>query len=271
MDTGKTVKKLTVRHFRSKKRKGEKFAALSLYDAPMASLAEENGVDLLMVGDSLGMAVLGYKSTIPVTLEQSLHHCAAVVRGARRALVVGDMPFMTYRPSVEIALRNAARYLQEAGADAVKIEGGEEVAPLVARLVEAGVPVMGHVGLLPQNILTSGGYRAPADTDEELTRLLKDASALERAGAFSIVLECVPDRISSEVTKSLEIPTIGIGSGPNCDGQVQVVHDLLGLLSGFAPRHAKKYVDLSPLIAEAFKSYATEVGEKAFPGPEHHA
>ena len=161
MENDKTAKRFSVRYFRSKKRKGEKIAALSLFDAPTAGLAEESGIELLLVGDSLGMAVLGYKNTIPVTIEQSLHHCAAVVRGSRRALVVGDMPFMTYRSSMETALLNAARYLQEAGVDAVKLEGGEDIAPTVARLVEAGVPVMAHVGLLPQNVLTSGGYRAP--------------------------------------------------------------------------------------------------------------
>jgi len=271
MEHVKTAKKFTVRHFRAKKRKGEKIVALSLYDAPMASLAEECGVDLLLVGDSVGMAMLGYKTTIPVTIEQSLHHCAAVVRGAQKAFVVGDMPFMTYRPSVELALKNAARYLQEAGVEAVKLEGGEDIAPTVARLVEAGVPVMGHVGLLPQNILTSGGYRSPADTDAELERLSRDAAALQAAGAFCIVLECVPARIAERVSTQLEIPTIGIGSGPGCDGQIQVVHDILGLLPGFTPRHAKMYVNLSTFIADAFKTYAREVEGKDFPGPGNYS
>ena len=271
MEHEKTVKKFSVRHFRAKKRKGEKIVALSLYDAPMASLAEECGVDLLLVGDSVGMAMLGYKTTIPVTIEQSLHHCAAVARGAKKAFVVGDMPFMTYRPSVELALKNAARYLQEAGVEAVKLEGGEDIAPTVARLVEAGVPVMGHVGLLPQNILISGGYRSPADTDAELERLSRDAAALQTAGAFCIVLECVPARIAERVSAQLEIPTIGIGSGPGCDGQIQVVHDILGLLPGFTPRHAKMYVNLSTLIADAFKTYAREVEGKDFPDPGNYS
>jgi len=265
------AKKLTVNDFRRRKERGERIVALSLYDAPTARLAVACGVDLLLVGDSLGMAVLGYGSTIPVTLAQSLHHCAAVVRGAGHALVVGDMPFMTYQPSPELAMRNAARYLQEAGVDGVKLEGGRHMAPTVARLVRAGVPVMGHIGLLPQNFLTAGGYRLAGKTGEEAARLREDALALAEAGAFCLVLEGIPAEVAKGLTAAVPIRTIGIGAGVHCDGQIQVVNDILGLFTEFVPRHAKRYADLDRICRDAFAAYAGEVRQGAFPGPEHSA
>ncbi|OGV48821.1 MAG: 3-methyl-2-oxobutanoate hydroxymethyltransferase [Lentisphaerae bacterium GWF2_52_8] len=261
-------KKITVSHFRRQKEAGKKIVALTAYDAPTAALAEECGVELILIGDSLGMAVLGYSNTIPVTLEQILHHCAAARRGARRAFIVGDMPFMTYQISPEDALRNAGRLLQEAGADGVKLEGGERMAPTVERLVAAGVPVMGHIGLLPQNVLTSGGYRIAGRSEKEAEHLLLDAKAIQDAGAFCIVLEGMPAELSARITKSLAIPTIGIGGGPSCDGQIQVVNDLLGLFTDFIPKHTKRYANLSEDIRKALGNYAEEVRSGAFPSSE---
>ncbi|OGV34816.1 MAG: 3-methyl-2-oxobutanoate hydroxymethyltransferase [Lentisphaerae bacterium GWF2_45_14] len=264
----KAQKKINVSHFLKKKEKGEKIVALTAYDAPTAKLAEECGVDLILVGDSMGMTMLGYKNTIPVTLEQSLHHSAAVRRGAEFSFIVGDMPFMTYQISPEQAMQNAARYLQEAMIDAVKLEGGEKTASTVERLVSAGVPVLGHIGLLPQNILTSGGYRITGKTQDDAERLVKDALALEKAGAFAIVLEGMSSEAAAEVTHNLKIPTIGIGAGPGCDGQVQVINDLLGLFTDFVPKHAKKYCDLSSEIRKALTAYTSDVKAGVFPGPD---
>jgi len=223
-------------------------------------------VNLLLVGDSLGMTVLGYKSTVPVTLEQSLHHTAAVVRGTRRALVVGDMPFMSYHVSPEQAMVNAARYLQEAGADAVKLEGGVVVAPTVRRLVQAGVPVLGHVGLLPQRVNVDGGYRVHGRTESEAAQIMEDALALEEAGAFAVVLEGVPAALAKKITAELKIPTIGIGAGVGCSGQVQVVHDILGLFEAFVPKHAKQYAKLAGEVRKAIGAYAADVKSGKFPG-----
>ena len=247
------------------KEEGRKIVALSVYDAPAAGFAEELGVDLLLVGDSLGMAVLGYDSTIPVTIEQSLHHCAAVRRGAPKAFVVGDMPFMTFQTSVSDAMKNAARYLREVRMDAVKVEGGVEMSETIARMVGAGVPVLGHVGLLPQKVLTSGGYRLAGKTDEDAERVLADAKAVEDAGAFAVVLEGMPADLAARITRSLEIPTIGIGAGPKCDGQIQVSSDILGLLPGFTPKHAKRYADLASIIKRAFGEYLAETRDGRFP------
>ena len=265
----KTQKKTTVSHFLKKKEKAEKIVALTAYDTPTAKLAEECEVDLILVGDSMGMTMLGYKNTIPVTLEQSLHHSAAVKRGAEFSFIVGDMPFMTYQISAEQAMRNAARYLQEAMIDAVKLEGGEKTAPTVERLVSSGVPVLAHIGFLPQNILTSGTYKITGKTENDAARLLKDALALQEAGAFAIVLEGMSSATASELTRSLKIPTIGIGAGPGCDGQVQVINDVLGLFTDFVPKHAKKYCDLSSEIKKALTAYASDVRGGTFPGPEH--
>ena len=258
-------KKINVRTFQQMKSEGKKITALTAYDAPTAKFAEECGIDLILVGDSLGMAVLGYKNTIPVTIEESLHHCSAVVRGTENAFVVGDMPFMTYHPSTTIALQNGARYLQQAGVDAVKIEGGKSVVPLVETMVSAGIPVLGHIGLLPQNVLTSGGYRIAGKNDEEANRLLEDAKSLEKAGAFAIVLEGIPSNVSKKISESIQIPTIGIGAGPFCDGQIQVVNDILGLFTSFIPKHAKRYANLDCEIRKAFTDYNNEVKSGQFP------
>jgi 3-methyl-2-oxobutanoate hydroxymethyltransferase len=262
-------KKIGVGELRRLYESGEKIVSLTAYDAQMAEFADECGMHFLLVGDSLGMTVLGYETTIPVTLEQVLHHTAAVVRGTKSAMVVGDMPFLTYQITHEEALRNAGRFLQEAGADAVKLEGGVMSAPVISRLVQAGIPVMGHIGLLPQSVLTDGGYRVHGRTAAEAESLKADAKAVEAAGAFAVVLEGVPRELSAEITASLSIPTIGIGAGSGCSGQIQVVNDILGLFTGFQPRHAKKYVDLGCEIRKAFAAYRTEVQEGTFPSEEN--
>jgi len=263
------ARKLTPADLRRKRDKGETLVAVTAYDALMGRLVDECGVDLVLVGDSLGMTVLGYRNTIPVTLEQSLHHTAAVVRGVQRAVVVGDMPFMTYQISEEQALRNAARYLQEAGADAVKIEGGEWMAPVVRRLVRAGVPVLGHIGLLPQSIKVEGRYRVHGKKPEEAEALMRDAQAIQEAGAFAIVLEGLPMDLAGAITKSLFIPTIGIGAGPYCSGQIQVLHDILGLFEEFVPRHTRRYAHLADAVRQAVSEYARDVRNRDFPTEEH--
>jgi 3-methyl-2-oxobutanoate hydroxymethyltransferase len=220
---------------------------------------------LVLVGDSLGMVALGYESTIPVTMEEMIHHTKAVVRGTKQALVIGDMPFMSYHISTAEALRNAARFIQEGGAQAVKLEGGHTVAEPVKRMVECGIPVMGHIGLTPQSIHQLGGFKAQGKTPEAAQRLLQDALALEAAGAFAIVLESVPYALARIITKKLAVPTIGIGAGPHCDGQVQVLSDLLGLYTEFVPRHAKQYAKLSQVIKEAVSQYLKEVKAGSFP------
>jgi len=222
-----------------------------------------------LVGDSLGMVMLGYESTIPVTMEEMIHHTKAVVRGAKKALTIGDMPFMTYHISVSDALHNAARFIQEGGAQAVKLEGGEVVAEKVRRLVDCGIPVMGHIGLTPQSIHQLGGFKARGKVLEEAKKLLNDARILEEAGAFAIVLECTPAPLSKLITHKLAIPTIGIGAGPDCDGQVQVVSDMLGLYTDFVPRHAKQYARLAGEIKTAISSYIAEVKSLSFPTMEH--
>ena len=262
-------RKCSVCLLKKMKREGRKIVMLTAYDAPTAKLAEECGAELILVGDSLGMAVLGYSNTIPVTIDQMLHHCAAVRRGVKNSFVVGDMPFMSYQVSPEQAMTNAARYMQEALVDGVKIEGGANMAPTVKRLVMAGVPVMGHIGLLPQNVKTSGGYRVYGRSEEEAAKLMDDAKALEEAGAFCIVLECVPAELAKRITGSISIPTIGIGAGVDCDGQVQVVNDVLGLFTDFQPKHSKRYADLTSEIRKAFGEYADDVRNSKFPGPEH--
>lgn len=247
----------------------KKIVALTAYDAPTAKLAEAAGVHLILVGDSMGNTVLGYENTIPVTIEESLHHCKAVRRGVGNAFVVGDMPFMTYHPSEECALKNAARYLQEGGCDAVKLEGGRVIAPTVKRMVNAGVPVLAHIGLLPQSVLISGGYRIAGRTEDEAVRLLDDAKSLEEAGAFAVVLEGIPADVSRRITESINIPSIGIGAGPECSGQIQVVNDILGLFSEFVPKHAKRYAELDKEIRKAFAEYVEDVSKGTFPDEEH--
>lgn len=261
--------RVTVTTFAQRKRKGQKLTMLTAYDFPTARLLDDAGVDALLVGDSLGMVVLGYDSTLPVTMADMLHHTRAVSRGVRRALVVADLPFLSYQVSAEAALRNAGRLLQEGGAHAVKLEGGAEVAPTVRRLVQAGIPVMGHVGLTPQSVHALGGYRVQGRTAEAARRLLDDVLSLAEAGAFAVVLEMVPQEVAAQVTARSPVPTIGIGAGAGCDGQVLVTHDLLGLYAGQAPRFAKRYADLGTEVLQAVARYIAEVREGSFPGPEH--
>lgn len=238
---------------------------LTAYDYSTARIVDEVGIPLILVGDSLGMVILGYESTIPVTMAEMLHHTRAVVRGSRQAMVIGDMPFMTYHVSVEEALRNAARFIQEGGAQAVKLEGGVTVAEKVRRIVECGIPVMGHIGLTPQSINQLGGYKVRGKTPEAAARLIEDASALEQAGAFAIVLETVPAQLASLITRRAGIPTIGIGAGIGCDGQVQVINDILGSFADFVPKHAKQYTKLTDTIRGAVTEYHDDVKAGSFP------
>jgi 3-methyl-2-oxobutanoate hydroxymethyltransferase len=259
---------ITVRDIRAFKERGERFAMLTAYDAAQARLLDEAGIPLLLVGDTLGMVMLGYPDTVPVTMEQMLHHTAAVARGARDAFVIGDMPFMSYQASHEEGLRNAGRFLKEAGAKAVKLEGGAGVVELVRRLTAAGIPVMGHVGLTPQSVNQFGGFRVQGRSHEAAERILADAKALEAAGAFAVVLEAVPSGLARDVTDSIEVPTIGIGAGPHCDGQVLVFHDFLGM-SEFSSRFVKRYASVGDDIRRAAATFAREVASGTYPGPEH--
>lgn len=261
--------RITIAEIREMKQRKEKIPMLTAYDYAIAKIADEAGVPLILVGDSLGMVVLGYESTIPVTMEEMLHHTRAVVRATKRALVIGDMPFMTYHTTTSDALYNAARFIQQGGAQAVKLEGGEIVAETVKRLVNCGIPVMGHIGLTPQSIHQLSGFKVQGKTPEAAARLLKDAHALEEAGAFAIVLESVPAPLAKLITRKISIPTIGIGAGLDCDGQVQVISDLLGLFTDFVPRHAKQYAQLAEIIRNAITSYIAEVKEGTFPTMKH--
>jgi 3-methyl-2-oxobutanoate hydroxymethyltransferase len=255
----------TINAIKEMKTHGEKITMLTAYDYAMAKLVDESGIPLVLVGDSLGMVALGYESTIPVTMDEMIHHTKAVVRGTKQALVIGDMPFMSYHISADEALRNAARFIQEGGAQAIKLEGGHTVADKVKRMIECGIPVMGHIGLTPQSIHQLGGFKAQGKTPEAAQRLLQDAFALETAGAFAIVLESVPYALAQIITKKLAVPTIGIGAGPHCDGQVQVISDLLGLYTDFVPKHAKQYAKLSQNVKDAVSQYMKEVKEGSFP------
>ncbi|MBS3974587.1 MAG: 3-methyl-2-oxobutanoate hydroxymethyltransferase [Actinobacteria bacterium] len=265
-DPKKPVSTLSLREM---KRAGLPIVVITAYDAPSARMVEEAGADIVLVGDSLGMVVLGRDSTLPVTVEEMLHHTKAVRKGASRALVVADMPFMSYQVTPEEAMRNAGRMMAEGGAQAVKIEGGLAVAGTVRRLTEAGIPVMGHVGLTPQSVHQLGGYRVQGKDIESALKLVEDCLALQDAGAFAIVLECIPEQLSAIVSQKLAIPTIGIGAGAGCDGQVQVFHDILGLGGQSPPRHAKQYVNLSATITHALRTFTGEVRDHAFPGKEH--
>ncbi len=257
--------RITASQIKEMKKQGEKIAMVTAYDYSMAKLVDEAGMPIILVGDSLGMVVLGYESTIPVTMDEMIHHTKAVVRGTKHALIIGDMPFMTYHISIEDALRNAARFIQEGGAQAVKLEGGETVAEKVSRIVAAGIPVQGHIGLTPQSIHQLGGYKVQGKTAEVAARLLNDAKALENAGAFSIVLECVPTPLAKLITERVSVPTIGIGAGKHCDGQVQVINDLLGMYTDFVPKHAKQYAKLSESISTSVSDYISEVRSGKFP------
>lgn len=259
---------ITVRDIHAFKQRGERFIMLTAYDASMARLLDRAGVPVLLVGDTLGEMMLGHSSTIPVTMDDMIHHAAAVTRGVENAFVVGDMPFMSYQASTTEALHNAGRHLKEAGVNAVKLEGGGRVAEVVSRLVEAGIPVMGHLGLTPQSVNQLGGYRVQG-RGEAASRILQDAKHLEAAGAFALVLEAVPQALGREVTESLSIPTIGIGAGPHCDAQVLVLHDFLGLTTGRTPRFVKRYASLGDEVTRAAKEFAREVAEGSFPDSEH--
>ncbi len=261
--------RVSINDIKQKKLNKEKFAMLTAYDYSTAKLIEEAGIPIILVGDSLGTVILGYESTIPVTIDVMIHHTKAVVRGTKHALVVGDMPFMTYHTDIPEAMKNAARFIQEAGAQAVKLEGGVVVADTVKRIVDCGIPVMGHIGLTPQFIHQLGGFKVQGKTSEAAERLLKDAIALEQAGVFSIVLELVPSQLSKFITETINVPTIGIGAGPDCDGQVQVISDMLGLFTDFVPKHAKQYARLSENITAAVKSYIEEVTSGVFPTAQH--
>lgn len=261
--------KITTTILRQYKSEGRAIVMLTAYDYPMAKLLDEAEVDMLLVGDSLGNVMLGYDSTLPVTMEDMLHHVKAVCRGAKRAMVVADMPFMSYQISIPEALKNAGRLLQEGGAQAVKLEGGAALADTVKAIVTAGIPVVGHLGLTPQSVNQLGGFKVQARDEQTAQQLLDDARALEAAGAFAIVLECIPNGLAKRVSESINIPTIGIGAGVACDGQVLVIHDLLGLHSGFTPKFVKKYADLHHEIALAVQNYISDVREKQFPSQEH--
>jgi len=258
----------TINQIKEMKQKGEKITMLTAYDYAMAKIVDEVGIPLILVGDSLGMVVLGYESTIPVTMDDMLHHTKAVVRGTKQAMVIGDMPFMTYHISVDDALKNAARFIQEGGAQAVKLEGGITVAEKVRRIVECGIPVMGHIGLTPQSIHQFGGFKVQGKTPEAAAKLLNDAQALEEAGAFAIVLETVPAPLAALITQRVSIPTIGIGAGIGCDGQVQVINDILGSFTDFIPKHAKQYARLADIIRVAVTEYHNEVKSGSFPTNE---
>ena len=263
------MRKTTILDLQQKKGRDEPITMLTAYDYSSALLVDGAEIDVILVGDSLGMVMLGLDSTVPVTMDEMLHHCRAVARGAQRALLVGDMPFMSYQADVAEAVRNAGRFLKEAGMDSVKLEGGQEMAPAVRAIVNAGVPVMGHIGLTPQSVSMLGGYKVQGKTAASAARLLQDALALQAAGCYAIVLEAVPEPVAALISQQLAIPTIGIGAGAGCDGQVLVYHDLLGLFDKFQPRFVKQYANLRQVIGAALASFRAEVLAGQFPAGEH--
>ncbi len=261
--------KITISELQERKSRGEKIAMLTAYDYPMAKLLDDAGVDIILVGDSLGMVVLGYETTTPVTMEEMLHHAKATRRGTSRALLVGDMPFLSFRSGTTEAVRNAGRFVQEAGCEAVKVEWKQGIEDIAKAIVDAGIPVMGHVGLTPQTAAAEGGFGVRGKDAESAARIIAQAIALQEVGCFAIVLECVPDLVAQEITHRLRIPTIGIGSGPSCDGQVLVTYDLIGLFERFKPKFAKRYADAAGAVRQAAASYIQDVRSGAFPGKEH--
>ncbi|MEY8328888.1 3-methyl-2-oxobutanoate hydroxymethyltransferase [Lachnospiraceae bacterium 48-33] len=261
--------KTSVLTFKNAKLNSEKVTMLTAYDYSTAKLMDESGIDSILVGDSLGNVILGYEDTISVTMEDMIHHGAAVSRGVKNALVVIDMPFMSYQTSTYDALVNAGRLMKEGRAGAVKLEGGKAVCPQIQAITHAGIPVMAHLGLTPQSIHAFGGHRVQGKTEEAAKKLLEDARAIEEAGAFAVVLECVPSKLAALITKELTIPTIGIGAGNCCDGQVLVYQDLLGMFSDFTPKFVKKYANVGEIMKEAFKEYKREVSSGVFPAKEH--
>ena len=262
-------KKITITDLQNKKRDGKKITMLTAYDYPMARLVDDAGMDVILVGDSLGMVVLGLDSTVPVTMDMMIHHAMAVRRGTKYAFLIGDMPFMSYQVSKEEAIRNAGRFMKEAGCDAVKLEGGDEVMDATIAIVNAGIPVLGHLGLTPQTVSKLGGFKVQGKDAEGASKILEQALKLERAGCFAIVLECVPDQVAKLITKKLSIPTIGIGAGRDCDGQVLVTNDMVGLFDRFVPKFVKQYVKLSAIISDGLKKYKDEVEKGIFPDSGH--
>jgi 3-methyl-2-oxobutanoate hydroxymethyltransferase len=263
------LKKVTIHTLRKMKQAGERISMLTAYDATFARLFDRAGIEILLVGDSLGMVVQGHQTTLPVTMDQMVYHCANARRGVERAHLVGDLPFGSYQGSADEAVKNAVRLVAEGGAESVKLEGGVEYAEVISRITRAGVPVMGHIGLTPQSVHKLGGYVVQGRTEEKAKKLLDDAKALEQAGCYSLVLEMMPADLSAEISRSVSMPVIGIGAGAGCDGQVLVCYDLLGMNPDFSPKFVKKYLDLGALIDGAAKRYRDEVKQGSFPGPEH--
>ena len=262
-------KKVTITELQEKKEKGQKITMMTAYDYPTGSLVDQAGLDTILVGDSLGMVMLGYDSTVPVTMDEMIHHCKAVSRGAKSSFIIGDMPFMSYQINVEQAVANAGRFIKEAACDSVKLEGGSEMAHVVKAIVRAGIPVCAHIGLTPQSATKLGGFKVQGKDAESAREHVESAKDLEEAGAFMIVMECIPDLLAAKITKERKIPTIGIGAGKDCDGQVLVYHDLVGLFERFTPKFVKQYTNLSPKIKEALSQFKIEVEKGIFPGPEH--
>lgn len=261
--------KITTSVLKNRKANGEKITMLTAYDYSLAAMVDEAGIDMILVGDSLGNVVLGYDTTLPVTMDDMIHHTKAVVRGTRNAMVVADMPFLSYHISVEEAVRNAGRCIQEGGAQAVKLEGGIERIPVVKAILDAQIPVMAHIGLTPQSVNAFGGFKVQGKDIETANKLIRDAKALDEAGVFSMVLEGVPTKLAQRITAEVSVPTIGIGAGQYCDGQVLVINDMLGMFKGHIPKFVKKFANLEPLIMEAFKQYKEEVQAGTFPADEH--
>jgi 3-methyl-2-oxobutanoate hydroxymethyltransferase len=261
--------KVTIADLLQKKKNNQKITMMTAYDYPTASMVDQAGIDTILVGDSLGMVVLGYSSTVPVTMDEMIHHCKAVTRAAVHSFVIGDMPFMSYQVSIEKAIENAGRFIKEAGCESVKLEGGSEMAPVVKAIVEAGIPVCAHIGLTPQTATKLSGFKVQGKDAESARELIKSAGDLEEAGAFMIVMECIPDSLAASITKELGIPTIGIGAGKDCDGQVLVYHDLVGLFERFTPKFVKQYLNLSPMIKDALTQFREEVASGTFPSPKH--
>ena len=262
-------KKVTIAALHKKKQAGQKITMMTAYDYPTAGLVDQAGIDTTLVGDSLGMVMLGYESTVPVTMDEMIHHCKAVTRGTKNSFLIGDMPFMSYQVSIEEAIQNAGRFIKEAGCECVKLEGGTEMAHVVKAIVDVGIPLCGHIGLNHQTATKLSGYNVQGKDADSAKELLQSAKDLENAGAFMVVMECIPDLLAARITRELKIPTIGIGAGKDCDGQVLVYHDLVGLFERFTPKFVKQYVNLAPQIRDALIQFKKDVDTGAFPGPEH--
>jgi 3-methyl-2-oxobutanoate hydroxymethyltransferase len=262
-------KKVTIQDLQAKKERRELFTMVTAYDYPTGVIVDKAGIDVILVGDSLAMVVLGLPNTVSVTMDEMLHHCRAVARGAKNPLLVGDMPFMSYQTGVADAVRNAGRFLKEANMDVVKLEGGVKMAPVARAIVDAGIPVMAHIGLTPQTISALGGFKVQGKDAAAAQQVVDDAVALQDAGCFAVVLEAIPDRVAKVITEKISIPTIGIGAGPNCDAQVLVTHDMVGLFDRFVPKFAKRYTNIHDQMVEALQQFKAEVEDHTFPGPEH--